>query len=717
MKPRKVTLPSSNGSLLLSGRNIEENRRLARLVRLIAAEVTNTLKLDDISLLDGLDVLIRSSNSLPLRLGVDEILKLVCLLKLVLGDQVIEVDELDGGGGLSSRQPGDLLLGLLKVTLKVELELEASNLVAILSDLGDEGVTPSHEGNLLALGERGGVDLVDEDLLGEVDGLGADSGVLDVAWLLLNDSWLGAIDDDGLDGILVGDGGKARRNGVNVLLVDGPQDGPLHVDNVLGRSLRVNELAESIDSHTVTKDTTDGREARILPSRDELLLDEPGELTLAHQGADKVDPSKVPDVNLPQVHLLQHPGVLSIAVPVLGGPESVCDTLERVDNGASKVVSGVNLPLGTSPVVGLVVAAVDDGVAHGLVGVVDRYLCPEAVLAALLGVILHLLKGSQVLLDCAVAANTLNTVHALVLHLLLLGIIAVGVSILDHLNGEFVDLVKTVAGIRNHVVIDAQRFAVLEDGVLELLLLLGGVGVVETNNELSIVLGGKVRVEHSSLGVANVHVSGRLWGETSDNALLGVGKANLVVGGRGLNPLLGQKELGGLEGCLVVGNVIVPALDVGHASTLEDTGSSWVALDDTPNGDVSDGDDMADDVCPQNQVIVELKEGIGLGLKVGGSQAVVGKVNPLGKLSCISLGSRVEEDAITNGSEPRVLWKVESSPLKTAFPPKICSPSLTFKPTVESPLPLTMSGPSKCSTATGVVESASLTSSARTSDG
>ena len=54
---------------------------------------------------------------------------------------------------------------------------------------------------------------------------------------------------------------------------------------------------------------------------------------------------EVPDVDLAKAESLDHPLVLGVTIAVLVGTESVGNTLDRVHDGASKVVSRVYLPL------------------------------------------------------------------------------------------------------------------------------------------------------------------------------------------------------------------------------------------------------------------------------------------------------------------------------------------------------------------------------------
>ena len=68
------------------------------------------------------------------------------------------------------------------------------------------------------------------------------------------------------------------------------------------------------------------------------------------------------------------------------------------------------------------------------------------------------------------------------------------------------------------VTLDAQKLKILDDGVLKLLLLLTGVGVVEYDNQLTLVGLGKVLVKKGSLSMSNVQVRTAARRETGDNS-------------------------------------------------------------------------------------------------------------------------------------------------------------------------------------------------------
>jgi len=110
------------------------------------------LELDDIPLLEVLDFLTSKCLGSVLSLGVCDLIEVIILLQLLLGDEVIVVDENDGdqwvlGGRLG--QPCDLLGGLFEITLEVKLENEAGNFAGGVGGLGpDKGISPVHGGDL-----------------------------------------------------------------------------------------------------------------------------------------------------------------------------------------------------------------------------------------------------------------------------------------------------------------------------------------------------------------------------------------------------------------------------------------------------------------------------------------------------------------------------------------------------------------------------------------
>ncbi len=153
------------------------------------------------------------------------------------------------------------------------------------------------------------------------------------------------------------------------------------------------------------------------------------------------------------------------------------------------------------------VATVDDGVTHSLVGLIERDLGTETPLATFGRTGGHFGETSHVFLDRRVATLRGDAVHAFGTHLLLNRVIGVSLALLDHLNGELVKRVEVVRGVAGNVTLDTKELKILDDRLLELFLLLARVGVIESDDELAVVLTSEVLVEDSSLGVTDVEVS------------------------------------------------------------------------------------------------------------------------------------------------------------------------------------------------------------------
>ena len=118
---------------------------------------------------------------------------------------------------------------------------------------------------------------------------------------------------------------------------------------------------------------------------------------------------EIPDIDRAEVQSFYHPIVLGVTIPVLVCPQSVGDTLNRVNDRAGKIVSGIDLPLlaitccelgrvgrkrGNSPraMMGQDITPVYDRVAHSFVGVIDANLGSNTPFETILGSGFHLLE-------------------------------------------------------------------------------------------------------------------------------------------------------------------------------------------------------------------------------------------------------------------------------------------------------------------------------------
>ena len=167
------------------------------------------------------------------------ILKLILLTKLILGDEVVKVYQLNWDQFLVGAEPGKLLLSRLEVTLQMEIhrnggddafELKRMNGMA---DVADDGVAPVHERDFFILRESCGVGLFEQDGLGKDDFFGTEGIILGVYRFHFGvGCFTGSCERDG-DFVGFGNGRVARCDGVDVFLVCGPELGPFEVDNVL----------------------------------------------------------------------------------------------------------------------------------------------------------------------------------------------------------------------------------------------------------------------------------------------------------------------------------------------------------------------------------------------------------------------------------------------------------------------------------------------------
>lgn len=120
-----------------------------------------------------------------------------------------------------------------------------------------------------------------------------------------------------------------------------------------------------------------------------------------------------------------------------------------------------------SAMVGEEVDTIDYWVTKSFVWVVDAHLGTETPPLALVATSRHLLEMLQVVLDAVVTVLGRDSVHTLLAHLLLLGVVRVRLSSVDHLESEFVELIEVIGRMGDPVAMDIKQRKVLEDGLLE----------------------------------------------------------------------------------------------------------------------------------------------------------------------------------------------------------------------------------------------------------
>ena len=157
----------------------------------------------------------------------------------------------------------------------------------------------------------------------------------------------------------------------------------------------------------------------------------------------------------------------------------------------------------------------EDGVTEGSVIALHVDLGTEAVVLVLGGALEQLVEEADVLFHGEITVLAVLSLHSLLTHGLLIGVIHEGLALKNQLSGLVEDEVEVVGGVGHDVGLDVQEGEIFNDAGLELLLLLGRVGIIETDEELAVVSLGVEGVQHGSLDVTDVEVAGSLRRETS----------------------------------------------------------------------------------------------------------------------------------------------------------------------------------------------------------
>ena len=301
----------------------------------------------------------------------------------------------------------------------------------------------------------------------------------------------------------------------------------------LGHTDQVTEAADGLGGVAAASEAGEGGHAGVVPAADVALVDQLGELALAHHSVAQVEPGELYLLGMVDVQGVEEPVVEGAVVFVLHGADGVGDAFNGVGLAVGEVVHGVDDPLVAGAVMGSFEDAVEDGVPH--VDVARRHVDPgpEDSLALLAQAVLHLVEEGEVFFYGAVAVGALDAGlcegAAVLADLVGVEVVDVGHALPDEVDGEFVELVEVVGGEVEVVApVPAEPSDVLEDAVDELLFLPGGVGVVEAHVAAAAVLVGEAEVEAHGLGVADVEVAVGLRGEAGDD--LAAEAAGGVVG-------------------------------------------------------------------------------------------------------------------------------------------------------------------------------------------
>ncbi len=203
--------------------------------------------------------------------------------------------------------------------------------------------------------------------------------------------------------------------------------------------------------------------------------------------------------------------------------DGVGDVLYGVALAVGEVVHRVDAPLVARAVMRGVLDPVENRVAehHVRGGHVDLRAENFLSIGVLAG--LHVPEKQEVLLHCAVPVRALGTrlVHgaASLADLLLCLVIDVGLAALNHLLGPGVKLVEIVGSVKFLLPLKSEPLDVLLDRIDIFSVLLGRIGVIETQVGLAAVFLSEAEVDADALRVSEMEVPVRLRRETRHHAI------------------------------------------------------------------------------------------------------------------------------------------------------------------------------------------------------
>ena len=241
-----------------------------------------------------------------------------------------------------------------------------------------------------------------------------------------------------------------------------------------------------------------------------LLLHQLQQPPLAHDGIVEVQPGELDLSGLGgDVHLAENPVVELAVVLELQGAERVGHAFQRVGQGVGEIVHGIDGPRVAGVVVGDVTDAVDHRIAH--LHIRRRHFDPGAqdVGAVRELAVPHAGEEVQVLVHTAAPVRALparlgDRAPGLA-DLRLAQAAYVRAAALDELHGEAVQFLEVVGGVVQTLApVEPEPPDVVLDGFDVAGVLLGGVGVVETQVAAAAELTGDAEVEADGLGVADV---------------------------------------------------------------------------------------------------------------------------------------------------------------------------------------------------------------------
>ena len=290
------------------------------------------------------------------------------------------------------------------------------------------------------------------------------------------------------------------------------QEAVFHHVGRLGHADAVTEITDGPGGVAPAAQAAEGGHPGIVPAGDPAFLHQFAELALAH---DRVVDAKTGELDLTgmgrQVAMLDDPVVQGTVGLKFQRAQAVGNALQRVLNGMGEVIHGIDAPLVPLTVMVHVVDPVDNGVPHievaaGQVdlgpqshGAVGELPCPHPgkEVQALLNGTVPVGRGGG---DADVAPVGAELLGRQLAH--------IGKALFDEAHRLTVILLKIVRAVEEAVTpVEAKPVDVLLDGLHELLVLFGRVGVIHPQVAQSAELLSGAEVDGQGLAVADMQIA------------------------------------------------------------------------------------------------------------------------------------------------------------------------------------------------------------------
>ena len=343
----------------------------------------------------------------------------------------------------------------------------------------------------------------------------------------------GEVGDDDFEGAQ--DGEAAVGAAVEVLADAVLEDGDVGDAVVFGDADVVGELADGAGGDAAATQAADGRQARVVPAGDDVVVDERDEFALGDDGVgrDELGEFVLVRERPGEVEVFEDPVVERAVDFEFEGADAVGDAFDVVAEAMGEVVERIDAPLGAGLVVFGVADPVDQRVAQPDVrrGHVNlRAHCPRAV-RKFSG--FHPRKQVEALGNRTIPVlawfprSIRSTAHEV--HFLRRVIADVGFAFFDKLHGKFVKLVEITGSIKRLAILKTNSVIgpainqppdIRDDRIHILDFFFRGIGVVHPQITNAAELAGDTEVEADGFGVADVQIAVWLRWKARDRCLM-----------------------------------------------------------------------------------------------------------------------------------------------------------------------------------------------------